>query len=136
MPPAFELSLPPTAAAIGTLMDRLEAFVEEAALPPQLGSRLMLVCEELAANVAEHAAGASSLRIAIHRDEAAVRVAVEDDGPAFDPLGVPEADTTLTAEERGEGGLGLHLIRKLAQDVRYARVDNWNRVSLVLGMPG
>ncbi|EHL99969.1 ATPase/histidine kinase/DNA gyrase B/HSP90 domain protein [Acetobacteraceae bacterium AT-5844] len=136
MPPALDLRLPPTAEGIGTMLDRLEAYAEDASLPPALASHLCLICEELAANIAEHAtpAGASLIAVTVRPEGAALRVMVEDDGPAFDPLHAPAPDTAAPLEERAIGGLGLHFVRTLAREVCYARADGRNRLSLTLGL--
>ncbi|MBO1073301.1 ATP-binding protein [Roseomonas marmotae] len=138
MPEALELRLPPTPEAVGELMDRLEAWAEEAELPPRLTSHLMLVCEELAANIAGHgaAAGAGFMAFSLRQDGEGLRVVIEDDGPEFDPLSAPVPDTAAPMDDREPGGLGLHLVRRLASTVCYARADGRNRVSLTLGAPG
>jgi serine/threonine-protein kinase RsbW len=53
-------------------------------------------------------------------------VEVEDDGRPFDPLLVPPPDLTLPLERRPIGGLGIHLIRSLMDEVAYARHDGRN----------
>lgn len=136
--PALEVSLPATATGIGEMLDRLEAFSEAAGLPPDLASRLMLVCEELAANIAEHGApaGARVIALALRQDGAVLRLTMEDDGPDFDPLSIapPVLDTSL--EERAVGGLGLHFVRTLASDVRHTRLAARNRLSLTIAPSG
>ncbi len=111
------------------LLDALEAHAEAAGLGPRTAHRLALVCEELVANVLTHGAagpaGASFVALAVRRagDGGALRVTVEDDGPAFDPLAeAPKADTGSPLAEREIGGLGLHLIRTMARAPRYERL--------------
>lgn len=62
-------------------------------------------------------------------------VRYEDDGPAFDPLAVPDgtAEAALADAQAGmaEGGLGRVLIRELPAAVRYARKDARNALELV-----
>jgi serine/threonine-protein kinase RsbW len=138
MLPALDLSLPASAAGIGEMLDRLEAFCEEAGLAPALANRLMLVCEELAANIAEHGApaGARTIALALRQEGIGLRVTVEDDGPDFDPLTVAAPLLDVPLEDRAVGGLGLHLVRTLASDVSHTRVGGRNRLSLTLGPTG
>ncbi|MBQ7509711.1 MAG: ATP-binding protein [Prevotella sp.] len=56
---------------------------------------------------------------------------ISDSGVAFDPTVKPEVDTTLSAEERNIGGLGIHLIRQIMDSVSYERTDNRNILTLV-----
>ena len=55
---------------------------------------------------------------------------ITDHGVAFDPTAKAEVDTTLPAEERSIGGLGIHLIRKIMDDVKYERVNDMNILTL------
>ena len=59
-----------------------------------------------------------------------------DDGRAFDPLCAPEADLGVPLEERRVGGLGIHLLRKLASEIRYHREDGRNHLHVVIRPAG
>ena len=61
---------------------------------------------------------------------------ISDSGIPFDPTAAPEADTTLSAEERQIGGLGIHLVRQLMDEVRYERIDDKNILTLVKTLNG
>ncbi len=53
-----------------------------------------------------------------------------DDGLPFNPLEHPEPDTSLPVEERPIGGLGIHLLRKMADRLEYRRTEGRNRLAL------
>jgi anti-sigma regulatory factor (Ser/Thr protein kinase) len=53
-----------------------------------------------------------------------------DDGLPFNPLTLPEPRIHVPIEERGIGGLGIHLLRKIADDLHYSRTDGKNRLTL------
>lgn len=55
---------------------------------------------------------------------------ISDSGVEFDPTKVDEADVTLTAEERGIGGLGIYLIRQIMDEVVYKRIENKNVLTI------
>lgn len=133
----LDLRIAADSGAIPDLLDRLEAYAETAELPPRLASHLTLICEELAANVAIHGragpAGASFIAFSLRRSGGALHLRVEDDGPAFDPLSLDAPDTDASLEERALGGVGIHLVRTLAQALRYERAGPCNRLDLVLG---
>jgi sigma-B regulation protein RsbU (phosphoserine phosphatase) len=88
-----------------------------------------LIAEELLTNVVR-AAGSSagepwfSLELAL--TPAAIVLTVCDNGPEFDPLSRETPNLDADIEERGVGGLGIHLVRELADDCRYARIDDHN----------
>jgi anti-sigma regulatory factor (Ser/Thr protein kinase) len=60
-----------------------------------------------------------------------LEIVVIDDGHEFNPLEFPEPDTNLPVEERPIGGLGIHLLRKMADRLEYRRIDGFNRLALL-----
>ena len=56
---------------------------------------------------------------------------ITDSGIPFDPTQQAEADISLSAEERSIGGLGIHLVRQLMDEIQYERIDNKNILTLV-----
>jgi len=130
------IRLEPRAEALSEMLDRLEAYAEETELPPRVAYRLAVVCEELAANVAMHGAGgedgATYVEVAVERIDDGVRFSVEDNGRPFDPLGQAKPDTEASVEDRPIGGLGIHFVRSLVQDIAYERVNETNRLTAVL----
>ncbi|WP_165694273.1 ATP-binding protein [Teichococcus deserti] len=126
------LRLRPEAEAVPELLDRLEAFAEEAELSPGVAHRLALVAEELVANVAMHGVGASFVEVALRQAEGALLLDIVDDGPEFDPLAEAAPDTEAGIEEREIGGLGIHFVRKMVRSLDYRRQDGCNRLAAVL----
>ncbi|MFZ9920913.1 MAG: ATP-binding protein [Terrimicrobiaceae bacterium] len=57
-------------------------------------------------------------------------IAITDDGHFFNPLDHPEPDTSLPIEERPVGGLGIHLLRKMADHIEYERSFERNRLRI------
>ena len=67
-------------------------------------------------------------------NDGALRIEVIDDGQPFNPLEVPEPDTSLAMADRPIGGLGIHLLRELADEATYERRDRTNRLVLLKRM--
>ena len=80
-------------------------------------------------------AGEHTVEIVLSVADHAMTILVVDDGRPFDPLAAPSPDLSLPIEDRPIGGLGLHLLRQLADDVRYERRDGANRFTLIKRMP-
>lgn len=57
-------------------------------------------------------------------------IEISDDGTPFDPLAVPPPDLSDDIETRQVGGLGMHFVRSLLDDVAYERVNGWNVLTL------
>jgi serine/threonine-protein kinase RsbW len=60
----------------------------------------------------------------LNREE--VIAEVKDDARAFNPLTAPEADVTTPLDEKTAGGLGIHLMRKLMDEIDYQRLEDGN----------
>lgn len=131
--PPFHLRLPATLDSVTALLDALETYAEVAQIAPGIAARLALVAEEVAANVAMHAAGATFFELRVTPAAGQLGIAIEDDGPEYDPLARAVPDTSATLEARDVGGLGVHLVRELTRDARYQRSGGLNR--LVCALP-
>lgn len=133
---AAEISLEPGAEAVPRLLDAIEAFAEAAALPIRAAHHLALIAEEVVANVVMHGSegegAARAIHVVLRREGAALHLAIEDDGPEFDPLAALPPDVEADIDRRDPGGLGLHLIRSLAREARYQRAGGRNRLTLLL----
>ena len=119
-------------------LERINAAVEDLGEQEGWSSKLLfrvnLVLEELGLNVMTHgqARGAGELEITLTSDETAVTIELVDDGPRFDPLqDAPRPDPTASLEERPVGGLGVHLVRTLMDEVHYRYERGKNRLTLV-----
>jgi sigma-B regulation protein RsbU (phosphoserine phosphatase) len=61
----------------------------------------------------------------------ALHFQIIDSGVAFDPTVKENADTTLSAEDRQIGGLGILLVRELMDSVNYERIEGKNVLTLI-----
>jgi len=61
-----------------------------------------------------------------------ILMTIRDNGPEFDPLERPTPDLDAAIADRDVGGLGIHLVRELADDCIYARVDDSNVLTIRL----
>jgi serine/threonine-protein kinase RsbW len=123
---------------VAALLDAFSRFATGARLPDEVRRDLLVVLDELLANVVMHGVGAhpgGRVCVAVHVHPHAVAVVVDDDGPPFDPLAHARPDTTLSVGDRPIGGLGIHLVQRLVDDVRYARQDAHNILTLTKRLP-
>ena len=61
---------------------------------------------------------------------------LKDNGVPYDPLAKADPDITLSAEERQIGGLGIFLVKKNMDDVKYEYVNGSNILTLKKGLRG
>ena len=117
----------------GSDLALLEGFVEQvgrrARLAEQEVPRLRVAVEEAVTNVISYAHATSIVLTSEVRD-AVLRLTVTDDGQPFDPTTAPMADTSIPADQRDEGGLGILFIRRMSDALEYRREDGRNILTI------
>ena len=118
-------------------ISKLAVFVDELgkelSLTPELIFNLNLVLEEAVSNVILYAYGEEKhkeISLMAKISDGNLVFALTDSGKEFDPTKVPDADITLSAEEREIGGLGIYLIRQIMNKVEYQRIDKRNVLTM------
>lgn len=95
--------------------------------------KLNLAVEEAVVNVMNYAypqGTVGDINIEAKGDDNQLEFIISDSGTPFDPTAKADANTSLTAEERPIGGLGIHLVRQIMDEVMYERKDNKNILTL------
>ena len=108
-------------------------FAERNAMASELMSRLILVLEEIITNVISYGYDDGSVHdiaVRLSWDNPHVKLEIEDDGVPFNPLEAPSPDVTKPLEEREIGGLGIHLVRKMMDELEYRRENDKNLLIL------
>lgn len=105
---------------------KISAFITEAAELAGLDERatwqVQLAVDEAATNVIQHAYDLDEpgdLTLGWECEGNRFIVSLRDSGKSFDPASVPPPDITSPLEERQVGGLGLYLITRLMDEVRF-----------------
>ncbi len=111
----------------------LAEWIESLNIPVALNMTINLALEEAVTNVMLYAYPNENGKVLIEaeKSERMITFIISDNGIPFDPTQRPEADITLTAEERSIGGLGIHLVRQIMDEIHYERKDNRNILTLV-----
>jgi sigma-B regulation protein RsbU (phosphoserine phosphatase) len=127
------LVLPNDIETIPQLNEFIDSVAEEVGLEMSLTMSLNLAIEEAVVNVMEYAypdGQKGNVEIEVTADQQWMTFVITDTGIAFDPTTKEDADTTLSAEERPIGGLGIFLVRQLMDVIDYKRKDNKNVLTL------
>ena len=116
---------------------QLPQFIDEVAGDASLDATqtmsLNLAVEEAVVNVMQYAypeGTKGTVNIVATIAGGTLSFAISDNGKPFDPTARAEVDTTLPAEERPIGGLGIHLVRQIMDDIEYERKDDKNILTL------
>lgn len=113
----------------------IEELAEEENWPPDVTFQIGLAIEEVGVNIVEYGhddGRAHEIKIVISTAAEAITIEIEDDGHAFNPLqDAPQPDLDSAVEDRTVGGLGIHLVRSMMDQVHYQRQQNKNCLTLV-----
>lgn len=127
-----------TYAATLEILPEMIGFVTETArsmgVHPKRVMHLELAMEEAVANICSYAYAVppGEVTIRIERDNEVVRIELMDAGIPFDPLGLEEPDIKSEIENRDVGGLGIFLMRRMLDEMRYSRQDGQNILTLAV----
>ena len=111
----------------------IDEVTEELQLDPEIGMSLNLALEEVVSNVILYAypeGTNGTVQIVANSDGQVLVFTITDQGKAFDPTQVKEADITLSAEERAIGGLGIFIVNQIMDNVSYRRENGQNILML------
>lgn len=129
-----EITVPATLDQLETVQAFVEGALEEQDCPMKILMQVSVAVEEIYVNIARYAyhpeIGVATVRCAVGGDPLQVTIQFLDSGKPFDPLAKPDADTSLSAEEREIGGLGILMVKKTMDDVLYEYRDGCNILTL------
>ncbi len=120
-------------------LNKVLAFVDEELelleCPMKICVQLDVAVEEIFVNIASYAYtpgdGPATIQVAHGEDPNRVEITFIDEGVPYDPLKKEDPDITLSAEERQIGGLGIFMVKKSMDDMRYEYKDAKNILTLV-----
>jgi anti-sigma regulatory factor (Ser/Thr protein kinase) len=115
------------------LANALESISGKWDIPMNATLNLNLVLEELITNIIFYGyddTNEHEINIHLSYHDKIVQIQIEDDGKEFNPLLYAKPDTDLSLDERKIGGLGIHFVRKIMDDITYIRSDNKNRLTM------
>jgi anti-sigma regulatory factor (Ser/Thr protein kinase) len=125
------------------VMENLDAAVEFAAaegerigFAPAGLNRIRLAVEELVVNIIHYAylgkTGKVEMECSENKKPKGLKIVIRDGGVPFDPLScAPEAATRLPVEDRNIGGLGIHMVRTVMNEMAYSRESGSNILTMV-----
>ena len=125
-----ELTIAATVENIETVTDFVNEQLEALDCPMKAQMQIDIAIDELFGNIAHSAynpeIGKATVRVEVIEDHLAVTITFIDNGVPYDPLAKADPDTTLSAEERDIGGLGIYMVKKSMDDIIYEYKDGQN----------
>ena len=119
-------------------LPKVLAFVDDqlemAECPMKAKIQIDIAVEEIFVNIAHYAyapgTGDALIRVRISDEPAKVLIDFEDSGIPYNPLEKADPDVTLNVQEREIGGLGIFMVKKIVDEIRYEYADGNNRLTL------
>ena len=110
----------------------LHEACQECNLNDDLTNKLDMCAEEIFANVAFYAYPEKNgiIDVSFNKSNNNIILEFKDEGTPYNPLEKPDPDITLPPEERPLGGLGIFMVKQMADDISYKRENNQNVLTL------
>ena len=130
-----EQTFPARTEALPDILGFVEETLESYECPMKTQMAVCVAIEEVFVNIAHYAYGGGegdvALGISFDDDTRTVTFRMADRGIPFDPLKKPDPDTTLSAEDREIGGLGIFITKKTMDTVTYAYENGQNILTMI-----
>ena len=129
-----ELTVEAKTTNIEAVTDFVNEQLEALDCPMKAQMQIDIAIDELFGNIAHYAynpeIGKATVRVEVIEDPLAVTITFIDNGVPYDPLAKADPDTTLRAEEREIGGLGIYMVKKSMDDITYEYRDGQNILAI------
>lgn len=141
MRPSFSMTIGTDPGQVAGVSAAFAEFAVAHAVPAPIRRSMSVALDEVLSNIITHGFagrgdgdGAVSIEVELRSDR--LCVTLTDNGKPFNPLEMSAPDTALPMEERQIGGLGIHLARRMVDDVAYQRRADRNVVTLAKLLAG
>ncbi len=93
-----------------------------------------LAMEEILVNICEYAYpdAPGAMEITWIKEINHFIIEIKDSGIPFNPLALEKPDILVPLEDRKIGGMGIPLVRNIADDIKYERIKNQNVLTLIM----
>lgn len=125
-----EITLNATVDNVEKVTEFVNEQLERIGCPAKAIAQIDIAIDELFSNIAYYAyspeVGPATVRVDVEEDPVSVTITFMDRGVPFNPLKKADPDTSLSAEERKIGGLGIFMVKKTMDAVDYEYLDGKN----------
>lgn len=129
-----ELTIAAKIENVEPVTDFVNELLSAMGCPLKAQMQIDVAIDEIFSNIAYYAypnqSGDATVRVEKISNPYAVVITFIDSGIPYNPLAESDPDITLSAEERQIGGLGVYMVKKTMDDVRYEYRDGKNIFSI------
>ena len=133
----YSFELKSNLSELDKLCAHLETFGQKTGLSKKLIFEVNLVLDELFTNIISYGFDDGcehTIKVTMTPDNERLCLCIEDDGRPFNPVDFETPDLSCSIEECKIGGLGIHIIRKLMDEICYERCEDKNILKLKKGL--
>lgn len=129
------ITVPALTEQLDTVLEFVQGELDQINCSPKICNQIAIAVEEIFVNIAHYAyrpdVGDATIRCQVStQGQPQITIEFLDSGKPYDPLKNNEPDTTLPAEERRIGGLGIFMVKRLMDTVQYEYRDGKNILTL------
>ena len=120
----------PDGSSMNTVYNFIDNRIKEHLLDKSISNKIKLVTDEMYSNIINYS-GATYAKVSLCKSDREVVLTFTDNGKAYNPLIAESPDTSLSADERGEGGMGIYIVKKTASRIDYSNKDGLNILTII-----
>lgn len=130
---SYSFELKSSLSELDRLCQSLETFGRKFGFSKKLIFEINLALDELFTNIISYGFKDDDehvIKVTITPAKDELCLCIEDDGMPFNPIDFETPDVSCSVEECKIGGLGIHIMKKLMDDVCYERCGDKNVLNL------
>ena len=114
----------------------VHSVLEDWNINKELFNKIDMSAEEIFANITFYAYPdkKGKIKTSIEKNDNEIIIIFEDSGIPYNPLEKPDPDIDLPPEERPLGGLGIFMVKKMAQKIAYENKDGKNILTIIFSL--
>ena len=124
---------------LSLIREFVKSAAEESGFSSEIVGKIILAVDEACTNIIKHAYKYSpdgDILINVKLDNSRFTISIIDEGMRFNPNLIPEPDIKEYHKQKRIGGLGMFLMKKLMDEVKYESLnDDRNEVVLIKYLP-
>jgi anti-sigma regulatory factor (Ser/Thr protein kinase) len=130
----LNIKLPAKLENLGSWMEAVSECAKEQGFDQKKIGKIELALEEALVNICKYSypEEPGNAEVSCKQDNRRFIIEIVDSGIPFDMTSLPAPDVTSSIEKRKIGGLGIFLIKKMVDEVRYRREGNFNILKLTI----
>ena len=130
-----ELTIEAKIENVTLVTDFVDEFLENHDCPMKAMMQINIAIDELFSNIAYYAynpeIGEATVQVEVKDNPMSVELTFIDSGKQYNPLSKDDPDITLSAEERDIGGLGIFMVKKSMDEIKYEYKNGKNILTII-----